>query len=246
MSSQALTSLRFERLLLTGAAGGLGRVLRPRLKRYCNALRLSDIAELGAAEEGEELRPVRLEDRAAVLELLEGVSAVVHLGGVSTEASFEPVAPWRKRGSSGRPCRRSFEFGGCAVEETGPRNGAFGAEKFGFESLEAVHWNLTAPRLYEYAIAGAEAKLAYGGALAAETGVHTGRSPKDKFIVKDGMTERTVWWDNTSAAHLGFRPQDSSEPFRAAAEARQPSIDLADPASIFQGGAFVRTGPFDN
>src|SRR5438093_1046222 len=112
---------------------------------------------------------------------------------------IEPVAPWRKRGSSGRPCRRSFEFGGCAVEETGPRNGAFGAEKFGFESLEAVHWNLTAPRLYEYAIAGAEAKLAYGGALAAETGVHTGRSPKDKFIVKDGMTERTVWWDNNGA-----------------------------------------------
>jgi len=85
------------------------------------------------------------------------------------------------------------------VREAGTRNGAFGADKFGFEGLEAVHWNLTAPRLYEYAIAAGEAKLAFGGALAAETGVHTGRSPKDKFIVNDAMTERTVWWDNNGS-----------------------------------------------
>ncbi|HXN43592.1 MAG TPA: phosphoenolpyruvate carboxykinase [Xanthobacteraceae bacterium] len=83
--------------------------------------------------------------------------------------------------------------------EAGTRNGAFGADKFGFEGLEAVHWNLTAPRLYEHAIAADEAKLAFGGALAAETGVHTGRSPKDKFIVNDAMTERTVWWDNNGS-----------------------------------------------
>ena len=85
------------------------------------------------------------------------------------------------------------------MQETGTRNGAFGADKFGFEGLDAVHWNLTAPRLYEYAIADDEAKLAFGGALAAETGVHTGRSPKDKFIVKDAMTERNVWWDNNGS-----------------------------------------------
>jgi phosphoenolpyruvate carboxykinase (ATP) len=85
------------------------------------------------------------------------------------------------------------------VQETGTWNGAFGADKFGFEGLEAVHWNVTAPRLYEHAIAAGEAKLAYGGALAADTGVHTGRSPKDKFIVKDAMTERNVWWDNNGS-----------------------------------------------
>ena len=79
------------------------------------------------------------------------------------------------------------------------RNGAYGADKFGLEGLEAVHWNVTAPRLYEHAIAAGEAKLAYGGALVADTGVHTGRSPKDKFIVKDAMTERTVWWDNNGS-----------------------------------------------
>ena len=55
----------------------------------------------------------------------------------------------------------------------------------------------------------------------------------------------TTWWDNTSAAHLGFRPQDSSERFRVAAEARQPVPDAGDPAAIFQGGAFVTQGPFE-
>src|SRR5262245_61445168 len=83
----------------------------------------------------------------------------------------------------------------CPVEETGLRNGACGADKFGFKGLKAVHWNLTEPALYEYAIARGEAQIVQGGALAAETGVHTGRSPKDKFIVCDRGTEKTVWSD---------------------------------------------------
>src|SRR5215469_7255191 len=89
--------------------------------------------------------------------------------------------------------------GGPTVRETGVRNGDFGADKFGFEGLEAVHWNLTEPRLYEHAIAAGEAELAFGGALSAATGPHTGRSPKDKFTVRDARTEKTVWWDNNAA-----------------------------------------------
>src|ERR1700759_4866933 len=82
------------------------------------------------------------------------------------------------------------------MQETGVKNGAFGADKFGFKDLAAVHWNLTEPALYEHAIAAGEAQLAYGGPLAADTGVHTGRSPKDKFVVSDALTEKTVWWAN--------------------------------------------------
>jgi uronate dehydrogenase len=55
-----------------------------------------------------------------------------------------------------------------------------------------------------------------------------------------------TWWDNTPARHVGYRPQDSAEVFRTAVEARQPHIDLDDPAARHQGGAFVRTGPFEN
>ena len=89
--SIAPPALRFRRLLLTGAAGGLGRELRTRLKPHCDVLRLSDLADLGEVAAGEELVPARLEDAAAVLALLADVDAVVHLGGVSTEQPWAPI-----------------------------------------------------------------------------------------------------------------------------------------------------------
>ncbi len=81
------------------------------------------------------------------------------------------------------------------MKETGLRNSAFGADKFGLNNLAAVHWNLTEAPLYEHAISNGEATIVAGGALCAETGHHTGRSPKDKHTVVDALTENTVWWD---------------------------------------------------
>ena len=81
------------------------------------------------------------------------------------------------------------------MQETGVRNSSHGADNFGFQGLAAVHWNLTAPALYEHAIAAGEASVVEGGALCAQTGVHTGRSPKDKHIVGDDLTEGSVWWE---------------------------------------------------
>jgi phosphoenolpyruvate carboxykinase (ATP) len=81
------------------------------------------------------------------------------------------------------------------VKETGVRNGAYGADKFGFKDLAGVHWNLPEAPLYEHAIRNGEATIVAGGALCAETGHHTGRSPKDKHTVVDAATENTVWWD---------------------------------------------------
>jgi phosphoenolpyruvate carboxykinase (ATP) len=81
------------------------------------------------------------------------------------------------------------------VQETGIRNSAFGADKFGLKDLKAVHWNLPDTALYEHAIRNGEASIVQGGALCAETGMHTGRSPKDKFIVCDETTESTIWWE---------------------------------------------------
>jgi phosphoenolpyruvate carboxykinase (ATP) len=80
--------------------------------------------------------------------------------------------------------------------EQGIRNPAFGAGKFGLGGARALHWNLIEPELYEFAISRGEAKLTSGGALCAETGTHTGRSPKDKYIVFDDQTKDSVWWDN--------------------------------------------------
>jgi len=85
------------------------------------------------------------------------------------------------------------------VLETGQRNSACGADAFGLRHLTGVHWNLTEAALYEHALEHKEAHLSSGGALMAETGVHTGRSPKDKFTVRDATTENEVWWDNNGA-----------------------------------------------
>ncbi len=82
------------------------------------------------------------------------------------------------------------------MDNLGLFNRAQGAETFGFRNLNRVYWNLGAPALYEQSIARNEAQIVHGGALLADTGIHTGRSPKDKFVVKDATTEGTVWWDN--------------------------------------------------
>ncbi len=81
------------------------------------------------------------------------------------------------------------------MKETGLRNSAHGADKFGLKDLAEVHWNLSPEQLYEFAISAKEAHVVEGGALCAETGVHTGRSPKDKFVVCDEQTEKTIWWE---------------------------------------------------
>ncbi|HVK33367.1 MAG TPA: NAD-dependent epimerase/dehydratase family protein, partial [Burkholderiaceae bacterium] len=80
MLSAPATAIRFKRLLLTGAAGNLGKVLRPRLKAYCDVLRVSHRRDFGPAGAGEEVVLAELSDRAQVLKLLEGVDAVVHMG----------------------------------------------------------------------------------------------------------------------------------------------------------------------
>ncbi|MGE5872273.1 phosphoenolpyruvate carboxykinase (ATP), partial [Klebsiella pneumoniae] len=76
------------------------------------------------------------------------------------------------------------------MKETGVRNGAFGADKFGLKNLKQVHWNLGAPQLYQYALSAGEAVLSADGALCADTGEFTGRSPKDKFTVRDATTDK--------------------------------------------------------
>ncbi|MDE2499361.1 MAG: phosphoenolpyruvate carboxykinase [Alphaproteobacteria bacterium] len=76
---------------------------------------------------------------------------------------------------------------------------AFGLEAHGFGNLRKVHWNLAPSTLYEHAIARGEGRLAKDGALVVLTGQHTGRSPGDKFIVRDSGTENSVWWDNNKA-----------------------------------------------
>jgi phosphoenolpyruvate carboxykinase (ATP) len=85
------------------------------------------------------------------------------------------------------------------MDAKGRFNAAVGPNSFGFDAPGQFYLNLEAPALYEESLRRGEASLTAGGALLADTGQHTGRSPKDKFVVRDATTENTVWWDNNGA-----------------------------------------------
>ena len=68
--------------------------------------------------------------------------------------------------------------------------------KLGLSWLGPVSWNETAPVLMKKSLARGEAALSATGALLVETGQHTGRSPQDKYIVRDSATEHDIWWKN--------------------------------------------------
>jgi len=62
-----------------------------------------------------------------------------------------------------------------------------------------IYWHPTTSQLYSHALARGEAQLAEGGALVVDTGAHTGRSPKDKFIVREPGSESRIWWGDVNA-----------------------------------------------
>jgi len=267
------TPIRFKRLLLTGAAGGLGSDLRKRLLRYCDVLRISDLAGLEAEAGHEEVQLVRLEDAAAVHSLVEGVDAVIHLGGVSTEQPWDPILQGnivgtynlyealRKHGVKRVVFASSNHVTGFyrqdeVVSPSEPMrpDGLYGLSKAFGESLSRLYFDRYGiePACVRIGSSFPEPRnrrmlatwMSYDDlerlVIAALT------TPVLGHTVMYGMGDNTTtWWDNTSARHVGYRPQDSSEQFRAKVEAADPRPDLSDPANIYQGGPFVRTGPFD-
>ena len=263
---------KLGRLLLTGAAGGLGQVLRQSLKPYADRLRLSDLAPLAAAGAGEELVQCDLADKAAVDRLVVGCEAVVHLGGVSVERPFEEILEANIKGAFHlyEGARRH----GVKRVVFASSNHVIGFHKQG----EVIDADCAKRPDGYYGLSksyGEDLSRFYFDRYGVETAcIRIGSSfpePKDRrmlitwlsyrdltelvrcclFAPRLGHTivygmsaNREAWWDNSKASHLGFHPQDSSESFRAKVEA-QPPVDPADPATQFQGGGFVKLGPFE-
>src|SRR5437016_5662089 len=75
------------------------------------------------------------------------------------------------------------------------RGRASSLEAAGLTPQRAVHWNLGPPGLYEHAVRRAEGVIAEGGAFCAVTAPHTGRSPNDKFIVREPSAEEEIRWN---------------------------------------------------
>ncbi|WP_347159277.1 phosphoenolpyruvate carboxykinase (ATP) [Pontibacter chitinilyticus] len=80
------------------------------------------------------------------------------------------------------------------MKKTGDKLWTNMLESLGIGGAEEILWNLPPAALVEEAIKNGEGLLADTGALACDTGTFTGRSPKDRFIVKDAKTAGTVWW----------------------------------------------------
>ena len=265
-------NIQMDRLLLTGAAGGLGQVLRAGLKPYAHSLRLSDIAELGAAGPGEEIVACDLADKAAVDRLVQGCDAVVHLGGVSVERPFEEILEANIKGvfhlyegARRHGVRRvvfassnhvvGFHPQGATLDADCVKrpDGYYGLSKSYGEDLSRFYFD-------RYGIETACIRI---GSSFPE--------PKDRRMLVTWMSYRDLtelvrcclfapalghtivygmsanrdrWWDNSQAAHLGFVPRDSSEIFRAKVET-QPPLDPQDLAARYQGGGFVKAGPFE-
>ncbi len=265
--------LRFRRLLLTGAAGGLGRVLRPRLAAYCDTLRVSDIAPLDPAGPREECVVADLADPAGVHQLLEGVDAVVHLGGISTEQPWDPILAAnivgvyhlyeaaRKQGAkrvifaSSNHVMGYYRQDQVIDADSPPRpDGLYGLSKAFGEDVARLYWDRYGIETVVVRIGSSTPEPKDRRMLATwlsyddlERLVVAGlTAPVVGWSVVYGISDNaTAWYDNTKARHLGYRPRDSSDVFRTQVEARQPSLDMNDPATLHQGGVFLRTGPFE-
>lgn len=97
----------------------------------------------------------------------------------------EPAAHWRA------PATRLTE-----MTLTGSLS--YPLETQGINTSAKIFANLGTAPLVEHAVKNGEGVLSKDGPLVVETGKHTGRSAKDKFIVRDGVTESTVWWGKTN------------------------------------------------
>ncbi|MCO5073088.1 MAG: phosphoenolpyruvate carboxykinase [Rhizobiaceae bacterium] len=85
------------------------------------------------------------------------------------------------------------------MKEIGKRNPACGIAELGLTTTETVRYNFLPAALYEESLRRGEAHLTAFGALVADTGPYTGRSPKDKYVVRDEVTESQVWWDKNAS-----------------------------------------------
>ncbi len=72
--------------------------------------------------------------------------------------------------------------------------GKFGLDYLGIKNVNNIYWNLTTPALYEQIIRRREGLLSHLGPVVVRTGSFTGRSPNDKFIVKEPTTQDEIWW----------------------------------------------------
>lgn len=233
-----------KKILITGAGGLIGRVLRKSLKGHCSLIRCLDIAPQEPAGAQEEVINCDLRDAAALELAMQGIDCVIHLGGVSVEDTWEKILPANIEG-----CYNAFE---CA-HRAGVKRMIFASSNHavGFHRRERFIDTNVSPRPDgRYGVSKVFGE-ALGRLYADKYGMQVvclrigsfraDNKPADvrqlnTWISHDDMTRlikaclehpgfhfEVVYgvsknlrnrFDNTPVKHLGFEPQDDAEIFR--------------------------------
>ena len=260
-----------KRLLITGAAGGLGSVCRARLGHLAETLRISGRSDLGEAGPKEEIVYCDLSDKAAVAALVDGCDGIVHMGGQSVEAPWEVIRSANidgmfnlyeaARKSSVTP-RIIFASSNHAIgfhkqterldtaSLTRP-DGLYGVSKVFGEALASMYHD-------KFGIETASIRI---GSCFPEPKNHrmlaTWMSYDDFIrlieciftvprlgcpIIYGASDNDASWWDNGHVAYLGWRPKDNAESFREKLDATIDRPAADAPDAVYQGGMFCADG----
>jgi uronate dehydrogenase len=261
----------FKRILLTGAAGGLGKVLRDRIKPWADVVRLSDLADLGEAREGEEIVQCDLADKAGVMAMMEGVDAVLHFGGISVEAPFDAILAANIVGTANLyeavykngVKRVVFASSNHAIgfykqtdvidaDDPVRPDTMYGVSKCFGENLSRYYYDRFGIETVCIRIGSSFAEpqsarmlvtyLSYDDLVESlRCSLMTARVG---HTILFGMSDNPAkWWDNRKAGHLGFVAKDSSTRFNDLfpPSGNYPAAD--DIGATYQGGPFILNGP---
>ncbi|HRJ70095.1 MAG TPA: NAD(P)-dependent oxidoreductase [Beijerinckiaceae bacterium] len=252
-----------QRLLITGAAGMLGKQLRRRLAGEYALLRLSDVASMEPAGAGEETVVCDLADREGVGRLCEGIDAIVHLGGRATEADWDTVHSANILGAihlyegarKAKVERVLFASSNHAVglvrrtpktdhTASARPDSRYGLSKAFGEDIAALYAYKHGVRAYCMRIGSCFPEPTDERMLSSwlsyddfERLVRTGLAADYTYEIVYGISRNTrAWWDNSNAYRLGYNPQDNAEAFAPRLTGVGVGNPLHDP---FIGGGYV-------
>jgi uronate dehydrogenase len=263
-------SAQYDTILLTGAAGRLGAHLRRGLAPLTRRIRVSDLVEIDDLQPNEEAAVCDLADAEAVLDMTKGVDAIVHFGGAALETDWDTILNANIRGSYNiyEGARKNgvkrivyassvHAIGYHSVEDHIDANAPhrpdslYGLSKCFVEDLGRLYWDkfgieTVCARIFS-SFDGYTDRRHLWSMLTFEDCVRLVEAsltaPRVAHSIVFGISDnRHSMVDNRLAGHIGFQPQDSTEPFRAEVEARVPAADPNAPAVRFLGGWFVDLG----
>ena len=260
-----------QRILITGAAGGMATLLRPHLARAGRILRLLDIADVPANNDGAEIVRASITDMAAMQAACTNVDAIVHLGGLSIEHEWAPILDVNIHGTyvTLEAARRAgvkrviLASSNHAIGYTSTQHGEvsagafprpdtnYGVSKVAMEALGSLYADRYGLDVIAIRIGSCFEKPKDARMLRTWLSPGDGArlieaclaAPAPGFRVVWGASNNTRHWVSLDEARaLGYEPQDDSERFAAELLAEQGEPDPASPLMRYVGGAWCSEG----